>query len=80
MLASTVAKRAFVRGFLDGLAAPIDAFRIRRVVPNLHPIVFKQTRRDPKSDAENIRRDFERAIGRAGLDEATGRRTSGSGS
>lgn len=62
MLSST--QKAFIRGMLDGMAAPMTAFAPAPVHTKIDSWVTTPTYRPRSEDRKNIQRDFEKVMGR----------------
>ena len=62
MLSST--QKAFIRGMLDGMAAPMTAFAPAPVHTKIDSWVTTPTYRPWSEDRQNNQRDFEKVMGR----------------
>lgn len=73
-------QKAFIRGVLDGMAAPMTAFAPEPVHTKIDNWITTPTYHPWSEDRKNIRRDFEKVMGhiRQGIDTAENYGGSGS--
>ena len=61
---SANSRKAWIRGLLDGLAAPFTAFAPSRISTQVEKSLVQYSYVGPSEDAANIRRDFEKVLKR----------------
>lgn len=57
--------KCFCRGLLDGLTAPFRVFTPKPTAPKFDESLLESSYVGNEADAENIRSDFEKVLGRA---------------